>query len=619
MNEKAKKPSILIVDDVPKNIQLIATTLNQVDKNCNLTFATEGSQAVSIARSTKPDLVLLDILMPGMDGFQICKELKVYTETRDIPVIFLTARTETEDIVKGFEAGAVDYITKPFQKEELLARVKIHVRLKQSEEALKQAMLKYKHAKEEADRANLAKSEFLANMSHELRTPLNSILGYAQLLKRDNALNAQQLHSVEIIYRSGRHLLMMINDILDLAKIEARKMELDLSDFSFTEFLNEIVDNVTIQTSQRQLAFNYKFEPGLPEWLHGDIKKLRQILLNLLGNAIKFTNKGHILFMVTSSDTDSGSIKKITFHIKDTGIGIPQHKIDDIFMPFYQLTEEQGFSNGTGLGLAICQQLVRMMNSKLHVKSTVGEGTTFWFTVELPEVKGRPEAVSVPFTKITGYKGPVRKIMLVDDIEENRVLLKDLILPLGFEAIEAVNGQDSIQKAKAVFPDVIFMDLLMPVMNGFEATQEIRKIPALKDTIIIAVSASAYKETKQKALDAGCNDFIVKPVQMSTLIESLQTLLNLEWIYEQTSEADSEHKDNQNQTLFYPARAELTMLLKLTRMHNITGIKEQLNVIKAMDSKYLPFIAKVEQLLKKYEFAKVTDFIENYLQEKSSS
>jgi len=391
-------------------------------------------------------------------------------------------------------------------------------------------------ARDQALAANQAKSTFLANMSHELRTPLNGILGYTQILNRDKSLTTQQREGLNVIQRSGEYLLTLISDILDLSKIEAGKIELHPMEFHFGQFLKSIAELFQMRAAQKNITFIYEFSKELPIGINADEIRLRQILINLLSNAIKFTkSEGNVMFNVEKVEN------KIRFAVADTGIGIAPEDLPKIFLPFQQVGDVKYKTEGTGLGLAISKTLIEKMGGTLNVDSILGEGSTFWMDLDLPIAFG--EIVATELTNkpmIIGYQSVKKyKILVVDDKWENRSIIYNFLAPLGFEILEANDGQEGVEKAIKMHPDVILMDLMMPRMNGFDATRQIRGFPEMQKMIILAASASVFGHHRQESLAAGCNDFIHKPIREEILLEQLQKYLNLTWIYEPSELAAS--------------------------------------------------------------------------------
>ncbi len=486
----------------------------------------------------------------------------------------------------------------------------------------KHAQFESQQAKETAESANRAKSEFLANMSHELRTPLNAILGYAQLLKNAKNLTERQLDALDIVKSSGKHLLNLINDILDLSKIEAGHMELFLSEVHLPDLLKRIAEMIRIRATQKGISFVYKSGQDLPAGVWVDEKRLRQVLINLLDNAVKFTEKGKVLFRVTryrsqaqrtepearsmqpaARDPVSPSVR-IRFQVKDTGIGIAEEKLTEIFLPFQQVGEKHDSIVGTGLGLTISSRFVNMMNSELIVRSIAGKGTSFQFELRLAEIPGFIPKARPPERIVIGYTGPRRSVLVVDDREENRALLRDMLLPLGFTILEAGNGQQCIEQVSVHKPDVILLDLRMPVMDGFEAAQQIRHIMNIRDAAIIAVSASVYEDIRKESLSAGCDDFLMKPVQLEELLNKLQSHLKLQWIYEKTTQEIREEQaaipSDSSPDIPLPEE-EVKALMTLASSGRVKPLLQRLAEIDEANPKYQATTHTLRQLAKNFQ------------------
>jgi signal transduction histidine kinase/DNA-binding NarL/FixJ family response regulator len=392
-------------------------------------------------------------------------------------------------------------------------------------------------AKQAAESANHAKSTFLAHMSHELRTPLNGILGYAQLLRRDTTLGETQQESISVIERSGEHLLTLINELLDLAKIEAGKLELHPGVFDLHSMLMHVADLTGVRARQAGLGFEYAPSPGLPALVEGDERAIRQVLLNLLGNAVKFTESGGVKFRV-GGETSDGRIA-LRCEIEDSGVGIAAGELDRLFEPFERSGEHRRRVEGTGLGLTITRRLLEAMGGKLQVTSSPGSGSVFSFELELP-VREMSARIAPSPLRITGYEGVRRRVLIADDEQTNRLLLVKLLGELGFETGQAGNGAEALRAISACRPDVLITDLAMPVMDGLAVARALRRDPATQALPVLAVSASASDYTRDEAIHAGCTEFLPKPIRAAELLQRLSSLLDLQWIQaEEAGDADS--------------------------------------------------------------------------------
>lgn len=524
----------------------------------------------------------------------------------------MQALTQKEELLKGYNQRLEEEVST--QTEELAAaneELQAHSEdLWHKNQLLEQAKETAEQARRQADLANQAKSAFLANMSHELRTPLNGILGYTQILGRDKSLTSKQQDGIGVIHRSGEYLLTLINDVLDLAKIEAGKIELYPIDFNFKEFIQGLTELFRMRAQQKGIVFIYEPLSHLPLGVHADEKRLRQVLINLLGNAVKFTQQGGVTLKIGYHN------EKIRFQIEDTGAGIAPADMDKIFQPFQQVGDSQYKAEGTGLGLPITKKLVTLMGGELYVESTLGQGSIFWMALDLPDVSNLITAQTIQEPIIIGIAGEVSpKILVIDDKWENRSVMDSLLTPLGFTIVEASNGQEGLEKAREMSPDLIITDLVMPVMDGFEVTRQLRQQPRFETLPIIAASASVFDYHQQQSKIAGCDDFLAKPFRAEILLGLLQKHLKLTWRYEEASsqiisEVITAAEEDMEVNLSSQQAADL---YKFAIIGDIGGILEAVDELDATDTHLRPFNNKVRQLAKQFEEKQICELIERYL------
>ncbi|HYE36998.1 ATP-binding protein [Methylocaldum sp.] len=387
----------------------------------------------------------------------------------------------------------------------------------------KEVELALKEAKESAEAANRAKTEFLANISHELRTPLNGILGFTQILQKQTNITPKHREYLNYIGRSGNHLLTLINDLLDLSKIEAGRLELENSIFHFLEFLDGIAQIFEFRAKDKGIGFIFEKSTALPEYVIGDEKRLRQILINLLGNAIKFTHQGYAALKVSHHG------ETVWFRIEDTGLGIAEEDLGRIFRAFEQLAYHDSIE-GTGLGLAISKRLVGAMGGQIDVQSAPGKGSVFTVSIMLPAAS-TPSRHKTDETQIVGYLGETRRILIVDDNPDNLTMLSALLETLDFVIETASSGRECLDKLAIFNPDLIMIDLLMPEMDGSETVKQLRQKESGRNIKVIAVTAHAFDDIREMCLTSGFDDFITKPVELGDLLDSMQKSLGLTWRY----------------------------------------------------------------------------------------
>ncbi len=585
MNIEQRNNTILIIDDNAANIGVIVEYIKTY--GFETVIARNGEMGLKRAKLVHPDIILLDVLMPGIDGFETCRRLKADEATRTIPVIFMTALTDVEDKVKGFAVGGVDYVTKPVQQEEVLARIRTHLKIQAQNRQLQQQTVELNHARlmaeaaqKIAEKASKIKSAFLANMSHELRTPLNAILGFSQLMARSEELNASQQENLAIIRRSGEHLLTLINDVLDMSKIESGHTILNLKEFDLYLLMNDLENMFRLKAEEKQLQLHVDLSPLLPQFIITDEVKLRQVLINLLNNAIKFTRTGGVSVRVNSAQCGAEAKKhfEIQFEVEDSGLGIAVEEYDVLFEPFQQTQAADGMYEGTGLGLPISRKFVQLMGGDFKVHSEVGQGSVFEFTVQCDASQAIPKQETQSGANVIALAPdqPTFRILITDDKWDNRQLLLKLLNPLGFETQEARNGQEAVAQWQEWRPDLIWMDMRLPIMDGYEAARRIREIEAnwkntdisqtdsqtdnrIKRTPIIALTASVLENRQSEVFAAGCDALLYKPFHVRDIFEMMKKQIGVRYIYakEDNPEAASRNKKDFRNTVTPKALAVL--------------------------------------------------------------
>lgn len=457
---------------------------------------------------------------------------------------------------------------------------------KQTDHKLQQAMAM-------ADKANQAKSRFLSNMSHEIRSPLNSIIGYAHILHQDPTIPAHRKQAVETLKRSGEHLCSLIEDILDIARIEARKFDFKNQPIAFHDFIEHLVQLYKTQAEDKGLSFNCQIISRLPQFIRGDEKRVGQILMNLLGNAVKFTQQGSITFRI------SYSCGVASFKVIDTGTGIDETQLQNIFQPFTRLDSPTGNAiAGSGLGLTITKILTEVMGGELLVESQPNQGSTFSIRLLLPSME--VDAETATKADIMGYIGRRRHILIVDDQREHRELLLSVLEPLGFYLTEADSGEECLDKILEQAFDLILLDISMTGINGIETTIQIRNLGM--NMPIIVLSANAYPDDRIAVLNAGCDDFLAKPIYIPELLQKLKTYLGLTWQYADSLKPLTTSKPK---VIATPPMEMLQTCIECVRIGDLLNLHKILNQLKEQNPEYAEFFTKLTDLANQFRMGEI--------------
>lgn len=517
---KQHQADVLVVDDTPHNIQLLEFMLE--DAGYRVISTNSGSTAIELAQEKQPKLILLDVMMPGMDGFEACRQLKANPLTEDIPVIFVTAKATENDETIGFEAGGVDYITKPVNEAVVLARVKTHLELKSYRESLESIIEErtqtLNNTLRELARSNKIKDEFLATISHELRTPLNGISGSLYLLQ-ETGLNVQQKNLLEVTKQSTADLSARVESILVLTEAIAGTLRLSPEIMTLRSSITSLIDRIKRFSEFKNIQISSSVADDVPDLLYTDAEYLKRILGHLLANALKFTERGYIELSIKLSNkvACASDAVCVDFSVRDSGIGIAANKQAEIFELFRQ--GESSFNRrfgGLGIGLSICQSLIKLMGGKLELHSEENRGSEFTASIPLPLATPESNQAKKPSNKSSTQR--TLSVLIVEDNVINQMVEKGIVEKNGHRVFTAANGKEALALLEQETIDIVLMDCQMPIMDGFETTRHLRASNAYyKNIPIIAVTANASAIDRERCFNAGMDDYLAKPVNTASL------------------------------------------------------------------------------------------------------
>lgn len=511
------------MDDRKENLSSLKYLLKDLD--VQIFIVKNGADALALMANNDFALALLDVQMPERDGVELVELMLGAQKTKNIPIVFIATVAETSGFAfRGHESGAVDFMYKPIDPTALKSKIKIFMELDAQKKLLQIKMQELKIAKDAAETANRLKSTFLANMSHEIRTPLNAVIGFADLLRSESTTEDERKEYTEVIFRSGQSLVGIIDDILDISKVEAGHLEVESVKYSPLKIVKEVLDLLSIKAKNKDIDLNLTFDGKIPEESIADPNRFKQIITNIVGNAIKFTEKGSVNVTMKYDE----KAETINVKVEDTGIGISNEKAEKIFMPFVQadnsITRKYG---GTGLGLVLAKRLAQLMGGDVQLaESSFKKGSAFLITIKHSINESSVKCLAVKKLPDTSQEKNLVgvSILLVEDSPDNQMLMQIFLSRKGIKLDIANNGEEGVTKALSGNHDLVLMDIQMPILDGYQATRKLREKNYEKP--IIALTAHAMLSEQEKCIQIGCTDFLSKPLNQKELFKKISFYLN---------------------------------------------------------------------------------------------
>lgn len=503
-------PDILIVDDVPANLKVLGDILK--GEGYRVRPVPNGTMALQVAEKEKPDLIFLDIMMPDIDGFEVCRRLKENKKLRDIPVIFISALNDTKDIVKALKCGGVDFISKPFHAEEVAARVNTHLKLYLQS-------IQLREQSKELQELNATKDKFFSIIAHDLRGPLGGFMGLSEMMADESLsfTDDQKKDMIKALSRSSRNIFNLLENLLEWSQMQHGKTAFKPKETSLAKIVNEGIKILAESTRNKGISINTIIPDD--QLVYADTNMIQSVIRNLVSNAIKFSPKGGIISISASLTENQTSV----ISVSDSGIGMSAEMVANLFK--LNVNSSRPGTDGehsTGLGLLLCKEFVERHGGELWVESEEGKGSLFCFTVPGNNITKSIVAVNrIVSTEYATDHIKNLKILIAEDNENSELLLRIVISPFCNQILEAASGFEAIDICREN-PDIdlIMMDINMPEMDGLEATRQIRQFN--KDVIIIAQTAFGQSDSREKAMKAGCNDYISKPIEIEALLELIK-------------------------------------------------------------------------------------------------